>query len=255
MYDKDIDNLELHQDCQSVVFITETSNILNLAQSTIKIFNSYPANTNINLYFSDIYAFTNDSLIAYINQLKKISEYIVSQWTEENIVNLNVLTHLFFNRSSSSCGAGVDLIAIDGEGIVYMCPAFCFDKTLKCDGAIGHINCEQKREINHLCKSNKLFVCRECSATQCTQCVYLNKKYTGEYCVPPEIQCLKSNIEREISLKLFKDLIDADFPIYNIPNYSHMIDVKLDPIAAERPKQKINKYDIKRLQKTLEQYD
>lgn len=251
IYDEDVDNIGQHQDCQSVIYITETNNINRLSKNIIKIFDSYPNDTNINLYFKDIYNFTNDTLMYYINELQIISSYLIQQWENENIINLNVLTHLFFNRNHSSCGAGTDLIAIDGDGIIYVCPAFYYDSKVKNEGIIGNISRGIYRKIDHLCKSDKLFTCRNCKATHCTQCVYLNKKYTGEYCVPPEIQCVKSNIEREISLLLFRKLMDIGFPIYNIPNYSQLIDIKLDPIAAEHPKQNINKYDIPKLQKIL----
>jgi len=52
-------------------------------------------------------------------------------------------------------------------------------------------------------------VCKICDSNQCKQCKYLNKKYTGEYKIPPKNQCVISHIERNKSKILKEQLKDV----------------------------------------------
>lgn len=49
-------------------------------------------------------------------------------------------------------------------------------------------------------------ICKNCSAYQCENCFWINKKYTYEVSVSPSFQCKKAMIENKISYKLQKKI-------------------------------------------------
>lgn len=253
VYDSDIKELKYNADCDSLIYISNSKEIKHLAENIIKIFNCSPKNSNINLYFENLYSFSQEAITLYISELSKIADFIAKNWQSENFVNLNVLTHIFCDKQSLNCGAGCSIFAIDLEGNIYVCPAFYYDKDMREKGLIGnikHCNIEDLRKDTII---KKLVLCQNCHATNCVQCVYINKKYTGEYFVPTEIQCIKSNIEYEVSKSLFKALAELGISVKDLPNYSSFLDIKLDPLAANNPKFNINKYNIGDIKKYINQ--
>ena len=188
----------------------------------------------INVFFKDLTDFTQGDIDLYRDQLSLISDELYELWKNGKRVNLNLLTHLFYQDLQSFCGSGKTKFALAPDGNFYLCPAFYFDNETREKYRIGNLKDGLNNIYENICDSHKNSGCRNCIATHCIQCSYLNKKKTGEFCVPPEIQCVKSNIERIQAAKLYKKIrlaIDLDERFRYWINDS----VCLDPIIENRP--------------------
>ena len=162
--------------------------------------------------------FTEDDLLLYKKQVDLVSKNIVNQWKNGPRININIITHGIYKDYSGSCNSGLNKATLGPDGRFYLCPAFYYDDLLRDKYVIGDLNKGIINNFTHLCNYNKNIGCRECGATHCNHCIYLSIKSTREFCVAPEIICIKSNIERMQMVKFYnavKDLVAGKTPLLN----------------------------------------
>jgi len=190
----------------SVVLVLNKTDIGHLYDILRAFFARLHDNANISVFFDDLYDFTQEDLVVYKKQLVLISDILFDLWTHDRCINLNLLTHLFYEYAPCECNAGIQNFTLAPDGYFYLCPAFYYDEEMRLKYRIGDTNGGISNLYQSLCDQNKNTGCRQCASHNCLKCLYLNKKWTGEFCVPPEISCIKSNIERIQSSKLYNQL-------------------------------------------------
>ncbi|WP_461614770.1 radical SAM peptide maturase, CXXX-repeat target family [Clostridium sp. Marseille-QA1073] len=179
-------------------------NIKNLCKYVEKL---SVCNKRINIILQNISDWNEKEFDEYSRELDKVIELTSRIYKENKTIEINVLTDILNLEEHYGCDAGENSITLGPDGNFYICPAFYFDK-------IGDILGNIETGINEdLIKNNLKIdsspVCKVCDSNQCKQCKYLNKKYTGEYKIPPKNQCVISHIERNKSKILKEQLKDV----------------------------------------------
>ncbi|CAK7010999.1 radical SAM peptide maturase, CXXX-repeat target family [Tissierella sp.] len=165
----------------------------------------------------------------YKKQMEKISDIITKIWEEEGILKeINLLTDILFLEKHDNCKAGENTFVLSPTGKIYTC---CAEFSNIEDHFIGDINEGITEEYGaRLYKVENSNLCRICSAYQCKDCVYINRKNTKEYNVSPSFQCRKSHIEMDVSLNLKNKLKNC--PIIAGKDLSKIeVNEFLDPIS------------------------
>ncbi len=171
----------------------------------------------------------------YKKQLELIAEEIVSYIKRKEFKEVNVLTDRLFINEMNNCNCGVNNYALAPNGKLYICPAFYFNNPEDYVGDIenGILNYKLK---NMLSLSNAP-LCKRCDAYQCNRCVLSNKKNTREFNTPGTVQCIKSHIERNVSMNLNQILrkegirYGKDIDIKPI-NYSDPMELIIDELQC-----------------------
>ena len=159
----------------------------------------------VNIILDELEYMKKYDLNEYENLLKKIGDYILNS---NKVLKVNVLNgaegiHEEETNFVDGCGCGVKTFAVMPNGKLYVCPAFYFeDPNLSVGDLDNGITFNYKDEFD----VKNFLDCNICKNYNCKRCVYLNKKMTNEYTIPPEIQCTVSKIETEIGEELKKQL-------------------------------------------------
>lgn len=225
-----------HDTIENINNISSNNIVLNVDRTSLPFLHSdflYVSHhnshiKNITFAFSDLIKWSKADLDLYKENLEKISNIIYEIWMQGRRLETNVITHIFHNTYHKICTAGTYSLAIAPNMKFYICPAFYFDnKSPTCN--IGSLESGIHNPYFDFCKIEKSKLCSFCDANHCTKCAFISKTRTNEFCVPPEILCLKSNIEREISKKLY-DLITLGENKFKIKNHLPHHITELDPL-------------------------
>ena len=191
------DLIELPNDIKigKCILNVSVKEINNLYHNVIKLFKI----TNyINLNVTELDKSFNPSL--YEEQLNLLKDYLVINQDK----SIDILSDLINMKFHKGCKAGERSFTISPDGDIYICPAF-YD--LSINNKIGNIqDLKLNFEDSHLFKLEYKPLCQTCDIHTCNKCSYLNKLSTGEVNVPPSFQCIKSHIEKRVTLKLYKAL-------------------------------------------------
>lgn len=200
------------------IYNCEQNNLINLAKDIINLM-KYTDRINVNIQNID----KNFPEKIYEEQLSKIVDEIEKVYLKEHkLIEVSILTDLFFDKKPSSCKAGERLFALAPNGKIYICPfSYHQDK----NDMIENVHLMKDIKRKEFLKDENQFLCKYCDAYQCKNCKILNKNTTNEYNVSPSFQCRKSNIEKRYSNHL----------VVRIPNISELYERKynddlLDPI-------------------------
>lgn len=166
-----------------------------LAQMVIKLFSCCQ---RINLIFK--FEFKKKHYQVYEKQLNLILEELVKFLKDGRFKEVNVLTDRLFLDEMNNSNCGVDNYALAPNGKIYICPAFYYNDPENYIGDIksGVIDTKLKEMLS----ISNAPVCKQCDAYQCNRCILSNKKNTREFNTPSSSQCIKSHIERNVSMKL-----------------------------------------------------
>ena len=156
----------------------------------------------------------------YKVQLKSIVETMRRSYAGGRPVEINILTDLWHLTGMCNCGAGEENLTIAPNGRVYICPAFYYHNP---DDHVGTLDTGIHLKNSHLLKAANSLFCSSCDVYSCRRCKFLNKLLTGEIGVPSRIQCLVSHLERTMSMKLQRMLLDEGLidPVNVIRPVSH----------------------------------
>ena len=211
------------------IVLSTSVNSLNHLKNDIEIIVKHSKNTpNISLAITDFFNFSHGDLLSYKCTLYDIADFLVDCWRTGNFVELNVITHIFHFTKHKECKAGTYSITLAPDNNFYICPAFYFEKNSEVK-SIGDLFSGISNNYEKFCSIEKSKLCKTCDAYHCSKCVSLCKAKTNEFCVAPEILCLKSNIEREVS-RYFYDLISKDKVAYRFENKITSPLKELDPL-------------------------
>lgn len=156
----------------------------------------------LNIIIDDVDGWTNSDIADYANELDRLSDIVRLAHTEGREFQINVLSDIDSN-SCDDCGAGIDSFALAPNGRFYACPAFYFDDP---DNYIGDLKtgiserlCAPYREMKTLARGNN-------SNEFNRNCVYLNKKFTGELFLSSDIQQTIARLHKNKSIFLKESL-------------------------------------------------
>lgn len=178
------------------ILLVRPDQISNLDRFTEILISS---NERINIILEDIETWTEDHLKLYELQLEQIAEKTAECYRKDNPIEINVLTDLWDLIEMCNCDAGQCNYTIAPNGKIYYCPAFYFNNPQCYVGTLDsgiNIKNLQLMDIDHS------IYCSSCDVYSCRRCKFLNQSLTGEINIPSRIQCLVSHMERKISMKL-----------------------------------------------------
>lgn len=175
----------------------------NIAQVSSLVTTCLANHQRVNLILEDAHTLTDETLAIYENELLKIAEYLVDQYSQGRIVDVNVISDRILFTHMNNCNAGLDSFALAPDGNFYICPAFYFKESTENVGSLEHGITFDYAEFLTLTKSP---VCSKCDAYHCRRCVHDNLERTGEYLIPGQNQCVISHIERKVSRKFVEML-------------------------------------------------
>lgn len=144
---------------------------------------------------------------AYSEALQTVADTIYEQYAHGHMVQFNLLTDRILLTGMNNCNAGIENITLGCDGKFYLCPGFYHDGS----EATGDLNSGLRIPNRHLLELDYAPVCRICDAYHCTRCVHDNRKHTLEVNTPGHKQCVMSHIERNVSSRLCKKLVEAGF--------------------------------------------
>lgn len=162
----------------------------------------------------------------YQEQLMQISDYLVQCFKiTGEVKEINVLNDVMYEDTHENCKAGDRLFAFAPNGRFYICPSFYSNNKNDVGCLENGINFDNK-----LFNAKSHFLCKNCKANQCLNCVYLNKESTDEFNVSPSYQCRKSNIELNVAYELQKRIPEAFINSVKLEKVKN-----LDPIISAKP--------------------
>ncbi len=177
------------------ILIVREEEMLNLFDWVEKLF---PVFSRIDLKCEVV---NFDSLALYGEQITRIGDRLAEERKLNKTCKINILNGALKLNEMENCFAGEKDVTIAPDGKRYICPAFYFEKE-----SMVNVYETDNSEESKMLKLKSAPVCKTCDVYQCERCVYINKKYTSEYNMPSQIQCMKSNKEHEILLKLKREL-------------------------------------------------
>lgn len=192
--------LKLTSDLANCILIVENSEINDL-DSVVKELLKKVKRINIRIKYDDSF-----DLFTYQKVLHNIAQDLFTYFLQDDAREVNILTDRIFLKEMDNCYAGERNFCLAPDDKIYICPAFYYA------GKNGVILGEDGKCLGEesMVRYEKSFVCHECDAYQCNRCVFDNKKRTGEYNVPGELQCKKAHIEREETRQLLEKLKEND---------------------------------------------
>jgi CXXX repeat modification system protein len=154
----------------------------------------------------------------------KVEARFLAGWPTE----VNVLTDRILLSGPRHCGAGVDHLTVDPDGMLFVCPGYACDSAT----AVGSIRDISEVPNAQLLTLDRAPICQRCDAFQCRRCVFLNQKTTLEVNTPPWQVCEASHVEREVSRQLLERLhrhgIMTQFRRIPTISYSDPLELLLD---------------------------
>ena len=199
-------------------------NIVDLNNFVEKIYLYY---SRINIIIKDLKEWNQVDINKYALELDKLSELTFKVFKESNILEINVLTDIFYLTNHSRCLAGEKSFALAPNGNLYNCPSEYFE-----DSSKYICNITDEGFLDTLKEDNilKFTLCEKCDSLHCKNCKMLNVQLTGEVTTSSKIQCSVSNLEKEMSYKLQQKLINEGIlKRRDVINYIHH-ETYIDPI-------------------------
>lgn len=178
----------------------------------------------VNLVIDDLCDWKQEDLDKYKQQLELISEIIFNMIQAKKKPVFNVLTDLWVHVEMYNCDAGIQTFALAPNGKIYICPGFYFENP---ENAVGSLDTGIHVKNQQLLKLENAPICSACDVYSCDRCVFQNMKTTNEVNTPSKNQCLSRHIQRTVSMKLQKRLLDSGE--YSFRKIIHEIDYQ-DPL-------------------------
>ena len=226
-----INNSDIPEDIKldsvsNVILSFSASQIVDLYEAVLKVIRLYNS-LNISITINKLDINVEKFIYEYNRLLKILMNLVINSWKEKNYININLITNELFANTNRSCGAGYNSFTVSPEGKIYICPGFYNDDK---NNFIGDIHFGIDLKYKKYCDMNSSPLCETCDVRHCNRCVYRNKKGTGEYNIPTELQCVISNLEYDYSYKLSKKLIEKNIKLPFEYNESLIKHKYYDPI-------------------------
>lgn len=171
----------------------------------------------LNIVFTDITDFRDQSIIRYTEALEGFSNMIKNLAQRGYFPQINILTDRMLLEKMNNCNAGVENITLAPDGKFYVCPGFYLDNL----GSIGSLDEGLNIKNPQLYQLDHSPICSICDSYHCKRCIWLNRKTTLEVNTPSHEQCVVSHIERNASRAFILSLKDG-MMANKIPEISYL---------------------------------
>lgn len=169
--------------------------------TSIDTIGNYLDSSRLDIYLCNYDEFDKNK---YRQSLTILKNQVLYHWHNGHKVRVNLITDPYGLRVNKECSYGKWALFIAPNGKFYLCPAFYYkDRNIN---AIGTIENGWSIQSEHLLHREYSPICRNCSNHSCLRCIYDNFYRTLEYNIPSLEQCLRIDIEKEISMEFFKEL-------------------------------------------------
>jgi uncharacterized protein len=143
---------------------------------------------------------TQEIIEAYITELKKIADYVVSQKKIGETIYIPLLEYAQGKPKNSICSGGKTSFAISPNGNIYPCSFSINIEKFQLGNINGVFNYEILNEIESVAniKNNGCVGCSRYDYCITTRCKIINYVYTGNYFTPLPVMCANENIKVSI---------------------------------------------------------
>ena len=174
----------------------------------------------LNVVLTDIESISEADLVLYKEILYELGRSVENYMSENEDIQINLLTDRIVLDKMNNCNAGCETIAIAPNGKFYVCPAFYHqDSEDFCGDLVSGLDIKNPQ----LFRLDHAPICRHCDAYQCKRCVWLNRKMTLEVNTPSHQQCVIAHFERNASRNVIETLKINGFGInVNIPEVDYL---------------------------------
>lgn len=162
----------------------------------------------LNVVLTDVESISEVDLILYKDILYELGRSVENYISENEDIQINLLTDRIVLDKMNNCNAGFETITIGPNGRFYICPAFYHEDA---DDSCGDVTSGLKIKNPQLFRIDHAPICRHCDAFQCKRCVWLNRKMTLEVNTPSHQQCVISHLERNTSRNIIENLKRGGF--------------------------------------------
>ena len=200
---------------KSLIYKINKDNMKYMVHDINKLISSMCDALNISIFIENLRDYKLEDLFRYGQFLQNVADLIFDCWKCQKRVNINVLTHILFLDSHKNCGIGNNNITLGPDGKFYICPAFYYDLDLRNKYQIGDLNTGVKNNYQNSTFNINTNLCGKCDNYHCDKCVYMSLLGSGEFCVPTEIQCIKTNIERQATIYLLNKLKEYEISFWS----------------------------------------
>jgi CXXX repeat modification system protein len=167
-------------------------------------------------------------LARYRQALDLLAAKVEARFLAGRPCEVSILTDRILLSGPRHCGAGVDHLTVDPDGLFFVCPGDACDPTR----AVGSIRDTITLPNSQLLTLDRAPICQKCDAFQCRRCIFLNQKTTLEVNTPPWQVCQASHAEREVSRQMLERLqrhgLMTQFQRIPAISYSDPLEILLD---------------------------
>ena len=214
------DTINYKIDSEKVYVVRGTFNELISNKDTL--YEIFPKVSRLNLIITDIPALTPQTETEYIKFLDGLGDKVKEVYAKNHPVQINALTDRIMLDQMNNCNAGYEHLTLAPDGNFYICPAFYLNEIH--EGICGNLSDGVKIKNENLYKLSYAPICRECDAYHCNRCIWLNRLQTLEVNTPGMQQCVKSHLERNVSMKLLAKIRELGefMPEKEIPEIDYL---------------------------------
>jgi CXXX repeat peptide maturase len=171
--------------------------------------------SDISIRHPELLSYREQDMTTYRDQLFEVGQRLLDKKKMWLSYCVDRLTDSFKLNVANECGAGIESLAVGPTGELYLCPAAAKDGGISC----GHILGGLKIPNRHLLTREYSVPCGKCNALHCSRCIFLNKRSTFEFCVPPKNVCRIAHLELEMQAWFAREAIKKNLwsESYNVP--------------------------------------
>lgn len=174
----------------------------------------------LNVVLTDVESVSDVDFFVYKEVLQKIKKSVQEILTENEDIQINILSDRIVLDKMNNCNAGYESITVAPNGKFYICPAFYHENY---EDSCGDLVSGLEIKNSQLYRIDHAPICRHCDAYQCKRCVWLNRKMTLEVNTPSRQQCVISHLERNVSRDIIEALKEHGYEILqDIPRIDYL---------------------------------
>ena len=193
--------LRIRRDCLS-----------RLAEIILALSDNFP---DVSIRHPELLDYEDADIATYGDQLSEVGRRLLDKGQSWKGYRIDRLTDRFRLEVPNECGAGVTKLAVASTGRLYTCPAAMVGSEPPCGHVLDHLELPNR----HLLTRRYSVPCGKCGALHCSRCIYLNKRATLEFCVPPRNVCRLAHVELEVQAWFAQEAIRRNLwnESYNVP--------------------------------------
>jgi len=201
-----------HSSASRAILRVQRSHLSELSEMVLTLLHHFP---DVSIKHPEVLSYDDQDMATYKDHLFEIGRWLLSKKNSWSNYRVDCLTDGFHLDTFAECGAGIKSLAVGPTGKLHICPATVCESTSAC----GHIIADVELPNRHLLTREYSVPCGKCNALHCSRCVYLNKRGTFEFGVPPKNICQLANFELEVQAWFSQEAIKMDLwkQSYNIP--------------------------------------